>query len=159
LSAAEAVVQRQLDAYAARDLDAFMACWADDALYYFFPDQLIAQGAAAIRAYYAPRIVEPHLSSTLLARTSVENLVVDRQRATHATRKGTYEIETLAMYEVTGEKIARAWFKIGTPQKIAYAVSPYLRPGASTKCSSAAVKASMSRMISVRSVLHVSPCS
>lgn len=25
------VVQQQLDAYNARDIDAFMACWADDA--------------------------------------------------------------------------------------------------------------------------------
>ena len=29
----EEIVQQQLDAYNARDIDAFMACWADDALY------------------------------------------------------------------------------------------------------------------------------
>ena len=35
------VVQQQLDAYNARDIDAFMACWADDAQYYEHPDTLL----------------------------------------------------------------------------------------------------------------------
>jgi hypothetical protein len=31
--APEEIIQRQLDAYNARDIDSFMANWADDALY------------------------------------------------------------------------------------------------------------------------------
>jgi len=42
----EMPVQRQLDAYNARDIDAFMKWWADDCLYYEFPGRLLARGAA-----------------------------------------------------------------------------------------------------------------
>lgn len=49
------VVQQQLDAYNARDIDAFMACWADDAQYYEHPDTLLASGKAAIRERHLVR--------------------------------------------------------------------------------------------------------
>lgn len=39
----EEIVQQQLDAYNARDIDAFMACWADDAQYYQHPDTLLGR--------------------------------------------------------------------------------------------------------------------
>jgi hypothetical protein len=42
-------VQKQLEAYNARDIDAFMQWWAEDCLYYAFPSQLLAQGTAEIR--------------------------------------------------------------------------------------------------------------
>ena len=38
----ERVVARQLDAYNARDLDAFMACWHGDAQWIMFPDTILA---------------------------------------------------------------------------------------------------------------------
>jgi hypothetical protein len=45
----EIPVQKQLDAYNARDIEAFMQCWADDCEYHEFPDRLLARGAAQIR--------------------------------------------------------------------------------------------------------------
>ena len=38
----ELPVQKQLEAYNARDIDAFMQCWADDCQYYEFPSRLPA---------------------------------------------------------------------------------------------------------------------
>jgi hypothetical protein len=46
----ERVVQRQLDAYNSRDIDAFMAEWADDANYFEHPSKLLASGTSEIRA-------------------------------------------------------------------------------------------------------------
>lgn len=50
----ELPVQRQLDAYNARDIDAFMPWWSEDGHYYEFPDRLLARGAAEIRARHRP---------------------------------------------------------------------------------------------------------
>ena len=45
----EAVVQRQLDAYNARDIDALLATYAPDARQYEHPGTLLATGAAEMR--------------------------------------------------------------------------------------------------------------
>lgn len=65
------VVQRQLDAYNARDIDGFMSCWAADAQVFAFPDELLADGAAEIRARHVIRFQESNLFGRLLARISV----------------------------------------------------------------------------------------
>ena len=46
------VVQRQLNAYNARDLDAFIAAYHPDARLYDFPDTPLMQGHDAMRARY-----------------------------------------------------------------------------------------------------------
>lgn len=45
-----AVVQRQLEAYNARDLATLMAIYADEAVMYEHPDKLLAQSTALPRA-------------------------------------------------------------------------------------------------------------
>ncbi len=49
-------VQKQLKAYNARDIDAFMQWWADDCQYYEFPSRLLASGAAEIRELASTRM-------------------------------------------------------------------------------------------------------
>jgi putative hydrolase of HD superfamily len=110
-SAAEAVVARQLDASNARDIDAFMTCWHDDAQVYEHPDKLLADGAAAIRARHVDRFKEPDLHARLLARTSVGSLDVDRESVTRNFADGRRTIDVLAIYDVKDGKIAKAWFK------------------------------------------------
>ncbi len=46
LMSPEAVVQRQLDAFNARDIDALMATYADDIELFEHPAKLLAAGAA-----------------------------------------------------------------------------------------------------------------
>jgi hypothetical protein len=75
-TAMEQVVKKQLDAYNAKDIDLFMTCWADDALYYEFPDILLASGAAAIRERHLVRFREPDLFGKLISRTVLHNKVV-----------------------------------------------------------------------------------
>jgi hypothetical protein len=114
-SEAEAVIAQQLDAYNARDIDAFMAAWRDDAEFYTHPNELLARGLAEIRARHEIRFKEPDLYGKLIGRVSVGNLVVDREVMTRNFPEGRGTVDVLAIYEVQAGKIARAWFKLGTP--------------------------------------------
>jgi hypothetical protein len=114
-SDAEAVVARQLDAYNARDIDAFMAAWREDAEYFEHPDRLLARGAAEIRIRHKIRFKEPDLHGKLIARFSVDNLVIDREVVTRNFPEGRGTVDVIAIYQVEGDRIARAWFKLGTP--------------------------------------------
>jgi putative hydrolase of HD superfamily len=109
-------VARQLDAYNARDIEAFMACWADDCVYYAFPDTLLAEGAAAVRARHVERFKESNLHGHLLSRSVVGNVVVDHETVTRTFPDGPGEVDVLCIYEIEGGKIAKAWFKLGQPR-------------------------------------------
>jgi hypothetical protein len=115
-TAAEAVVAAQLDAYNRRDIEAFMACWHEDAELFAHPSTLLAKGAADIRARHVARFQESNLHGELIARMSVDNLVVDREIVTRTFPEGPGTLDVIAIYEVQGDKIARAWFKTGTPR-------------------------------------------
>jgi hypothetical protein len=115
MSEAEDVVRRQLDAYNARDIEAFMACWAEDARYYEHPAKLLASGAAEIRARHVTRFQEPNLFGELIHRMAVGNKVVDQEIVTRTFPDGTGRVEVIAIYEVKDRKIANAWFILGTP--------------------------------------------
>jgi len=115
-SPAELPVQRQLDAYNACDIDAFMQWWAEDCQYYEFPDRLLANGAAEIRERHMARFREPNLFARLIRRIAVENIVVDRETVTRAFPEGPGELDVIAIYEIDDGKIAMAWFKVGKPR-------------------------------------------
>lgn len=110
-------VEQQLNAYNARDIDAFMQWWADDCEYYAFPSQLLARGADAIRERHLARFEEPNLHGRLLHRAVVGNLVVDQERVTRTFPEGPGEVDVLAIYKVVGGKIAKAWFKMGEAER------------------------------------------
>ena len=107
------VVQRQLDAYNARDIDALMATYADDIEQFDFPNTPLAVGAAAVRARQSVRLQEPDLYARLLGRTAMGNLVIDHEIVTRNFPEGIGTVELIAMYEVQGDRIQRAWFKFG----------------------------------------------
>ncbi|MCQ4160433.1 nuclear transport factor 2 family protein [Roseomonas sp. GC11] len=106
-------VRMQLEAYNARDIDAFMAWWAEDCRCYAFPDTLLAEGAAEIRARHIERFREPGLFGRLLSRAVVGNLVVDHETVRRSFPEGPGEVDVICLYEVEGGKIARAWFRMG----------------------------------------------
>jgi putative hydrolase of HD superfamily len=83
----ELPVREQLDAYNARDIETFMKCWSEDAQIYEFPDRLLASGIEEIRERHIVRFQETDLHSKLHSRTSVDNLVVDRETVTRTFRK------------------------------------------------------------------------
>lgn len=107
------VVQRQLEAYNARDIESFMATWADQAQYFSHPSTLLAAGKAAIRERHVVRFQEPNLHGELLKRVVLGTTVVDYERVTRTFPEGVGHVEVVAIYEVPEEKITKAWFIVG----------------------------------------------
>ena len=112
-AAIELPVQKQLEAYNARDIDSFIQWWADDCRYYEFPARLLASGAAEIRERHVARFREPDLHGTLVKRIVVDDVVVDQETVTRTFPDGTGEVDVVAIYEVKDGKIANAWFRAG----------------------------------------------
>ena len=111
----EKVIQTQLDAYNAHDIEAFMAMWADDALYFEHPSTLLAEGAAAIRARHVARFQEANLFARLKQRMVLGNKVVDYETVTRTFPEGPGTIDVIVTYEVINGKVAKAWYIFGTP--------------------------------------------
>ena len=109
----EAVVQVQLAAYNARDLDAFLATYAEDAQLFEHPSKLLASGLAQLRERYAARFAEPNLHAVVMQRIVMGNVVIDHERVTRTFPEGTGAQDAIAMYEVRGTVITRVWFIIG----------------------------------------------
>jgi hypothetical protein len=109
----EAIVQRQLDAYNAHDLEALMVTYADDAQQFEHPDKLLASGAAQIRERFAARFKEPNLHAQLLKRIVAGNVIIDQEQVMRTFPEGTGRIELVAIYEVQHSKIVKAWFILG----------------------------------------------
>jgi hypothetical protein len=105
----EAVVQRQLEAYNARDLTALLAVYADDAAMFEHPAKLLASGSAALRERFMARFQEPNLHARLLKRIVVGNTVIDHERVTRTYSEGPGTIELAMIYEVKNGRIATAW--------------------------------------------------
>lgn len=96
----EAVVQRQLDAYNARDLDALLATYAPDARQYALPATLLAAGHAEMRPRFAARFQEPDLHAHLLQRAVMGNIVIDHETVTRNFPEGRGRVDLVAIYEV-----------------------------------------------------------
>lgn len=112
------IVEAQLRAYNARDLDAWLATYAPDAEQFALNGDLLARGHAAMRARSAPRFAEPDLHALLLHRTVMAqagkgHVVVDHERVTRNFAEGRGTVEMLCIYEVHGGLIRRASFALG----------------------------------------------
>ena len=106
----EAVVQRQLDAYNARDLARFVACYAEDVRVWRPPaPQPVLVGRQALSDHYAShRFNLPGLHAALLGRLVFGNKVIDQERMVGV---GEQPIDAAAVYEVNaGGLIAAVWF-------------------------------------------------
>jgi putative hydrolase of HD superfamily len=114
-----AVVQAQLDAYNAKDIDALMRAYAPDAQQFTLHGPLLAQGHEAIRPRYAARFVEPDLHARLLSRTVLGNFVTDLEIVTRNFPEGRGTVEMLCIYEVVDGRIQRASFAAGATTLIA----------------------------------------
>lgn len=104
----EIVVQRQLDAYNARDIDALLAIYAPDARQFEHPGKLLATGAAEMRERMAARFEEPNLHARLLQRVVMGNIVIDHEEVTRTFPEGTGRVDMVAIYEVADGRIQSA---------------------------------------------------
>ena len=109
-ASAEAVVQGQVEAYAARDIEAFLATYAEDAqLIRQVSGEIIAADREAMRPIYTELFEQsPELAITILRRTVSANLVIDQELVTGA--RGGKAVRAVAIYEVEDGLIQRVWF-------------------------------------------------
>ncbi|QYF95049.1 nuclear transport factor 2 family protein [Massilia sp. PAMC28688] len=103
-----AVVQRQLDAYNARDIDALVGIYADDARQYELPGTLVASGSAQIRERMQGRLQEPNLHARLVQRAVMGNIVIDQEVVTRTFPEGPGSVDIVAIYEVVNGRIQSA---------------------------------------------------
>lgn len=109
----ESIVQRQLDAYNARDVEALMATYADDVQQFEYPDTLLCNGAAALRERMTARLSDPRLHARLINRITMGQTVIDHEEVTRTFPDGVGKIELVAIYEVRDGKISTAHFISG----------------------------------------------
>jgi hypothetical protein len=105
------VVQRQLDCYNQRQLDAFCDCFAEDAeIHELGAAAPTHAGKAAIRERYRHLFdLSPALNCHLVTRTALGRAVVDLEHITG--RLGSTELfQILAIYEVEDGLIRRVHF-------------------------------------------------
>ena len=103
-----AIVQRQLDAYNARELEALLSIYAPDAQQFEHPGKLAASGSAQIRERMAIRFQEPNLHARLVQRVVMGNLVIDHEHVTRTFAEGPGSVDVVAIYEVTQGRILSA---------------------------------------------------
>jgi hypothetical protein len=111
--AAESVVQAQLNAYNARDIDAFLATYSDDVELYDFPATLRLKGKPAMRTRYVQRFGDPTLHATISKRIVMDNTVIDQEHVRSQFPDGAGTRNAVAIYEVRDGKIAKVTFIMG----------------------------------------------
>jgi len=112
-SSPAAVVQRQLDAYNAKDVPAWLSTYASDAQQFMLHGEQLANGHEELQARIVTRFAEPDLHATLLARSVMDSFVVDHELITRNFPEGKGTIEMLCVYEVVNGFIQRASFALG----------------------------------------------
>ncbi|MBC9909944.1 amidohydrolase family protein [Chitinophaga varians] len=102
----ESLVQRQLNAYNSRNMDAFLATYAEDAELLNFPDKLLRKGKEQIRKAYFFFDIAQILHCRIVKRIVEGNNVIDEEHIVddHGTRRGT------AIYQIEKEKIKSVYF-------------------------------------------------
>ena len=107
------VVQSQLDAYNAKDIEALLRTYAANAEQYTLHGELLARGHDEMRARFVTRFTEPDLHAALRERVVVGNVVVDSELITRNFSRGRGTVEMICIYEVTGGLIRKASFALG----------------------------------------------
>ena len=103
----EVIVDKQLDAYNARNIDAFVNTYSQDVQLFNFPHTSTAQGHEQLRKNYADFFAQtPDLHCEIKNRIVIGNVVIDEE---YITMNGTY-FSAIAIYEVENGVIQRVTF-------------------------------------------------
>lgn len=102
----EAIVQRQLNAYNAKNYKAFIGTYSDDVELYNFPNQLIGKGIDGLKRYESFFANTPNLYCEIKKRIILGNKVIDHENV----RAGNNTLNAVAVYEIKKGKIAKVTF-------------------------------------------------
>jgi imidazolonepropionase-like amidohydrolase len=104
----EILVQQQLNAYNARDIEAFLQPYSDSIELYNFPDQLIAKGKQEMRKSYAGYFKStPDLHCEIVKRIVLGNTIIDHERV---SGNGNPKRDAVAIYKTENGKITKVYF-------------------------------------------------
>jgi hypothetical protein len=107
------VVHRQVEAYNARDLDRFVATYADGIRIFRLPSlEPAVSGKAQLTEVYRARFSVPALHAEILTRIVLGSKVVDHERVTGIRE---HPVEAVAVYEVVSDLIQMVWFFFPDP--------------------------------------------
>jgi hypothetical protein len=102
------IVDRQLRAYNAHDIEEFCSLYAQDAIICKLNrDQARIRGIDAIRAAYGERFKNPALHGEIKSRIEVGNFVIDHERVVGLADD---PLEAIAIYEVQDSLIRSVRF-------------------------------------------------
>ncbi len=108
---AVAVVEKQLNAYNAKNADEWAATYAEDAIQKTLDGLVLATGRADIKQKIQARFQEPNLNATLISRSVFDNVVIDHELIQRDFPEGPGTIEMLCIYTVENGFIQQAIFK------------------------------------------------
>ncbi len=105
----EALVQKQLNAYNCRNMDAFLEPYGDDIELYIYPNQLIASGKPDMMLTYGELFeTNPSLHCEVVNRTVQGDTVIDQERVVINNKI----MEAKVTYEVNDGKIRKVYFQL-----------------------------------------------
>jgi hypothetical protein len=102
------LVQTQLDAYNAHDLECFLAVYSDDVRLFRPPlAEPVLSGKAALAEFYRERrFCIPDLHAGLVSRQASGSLVIDHERITGLMPQ---PVEAMLVFRVSSGLIAEVW--------------------------------------------------
>lgn len=106
----EKLVQKQLDAYNAQNLEDFVSVYSEDVIVMEFPsNSIITIGMEEMREGYSRLFKEnPKNHAELLTRIVKGNRIIDHEFVTGRTNG--IDRQAIAIYEIENEKISKVWF-------------------------------------------------
>jgi hypothetical protein len=104
-----AVVQRQVEAYNAHDVEALLGTYSDSLTLQTLPDTTLVRGKDRLREGSKDWFSRaPRVHADILHRTVLGSFVVDQEHLT-GTPDGA-PLDAVAIYQVTDGRIQRVWF-------------------------------------------------
>lgn len=103
---AESLVQQQLNGYNARNMDAFLAPYDDNAELYFFPNKLVAKGKEQLREQYAKIFGNARLHCEIKEIIVQGNTVIEKESITGV---GQNKLEGTVIYQIENNKIKKVY--------------------------------------------------
>ena len=105
------IIDRQTEAYNARDLARFAAFYAESIRIFRMPAfEAAISGKAQLLQEYQGRFSAPLLHADIISRIVLGNKVIDHERVHGILAE---PIEAVAVYEVTDGLIQKVWFYFG----------------------------------------------
>jgi imidazolonepropionase-like amidohydrolase len=105
---AEDVVQQQVNAYNARDIEAFLATYSPESKIYYHPNTLYCSGREDIKQHYQALFKSnPDLHVETINRIVMGSFVINREKVTGLSNNQIYN--TAAVYKVQNGLIQRVW--------------------------------------------------